>query len=106
MKTNKPKSALARLFEEWKEADRQQEIAWQELIEFAQKYEDVAGTWRKLQHYCHLEGPVDRQLFLNRLAGIESPPELKARSERRKKKILELTNLEIPPLPPEQAYEK
>ena len=49
MKTNQPKSALARLFEEWKEADRQQEIAWQELIEFAQKYEDVAGTWRKLR---------------------------------------------------------
>jgi hypothetical protein len=105
MKTDQPKSVLAGLFEAWKEADRQQEIAWQELVEFAQKYQDVAGTWRKLRHYCHLEGPVDRQLFLNRLAGIESPPELKARSERKKKKILELANLEIPPLSPEQPYE-
>jgi len=83
MKTNQPKSALARLMQEWKEAEKEKDAAWQRLKEFAAKNQKNPRTWEALCHYQFLRGPVDKQLFLNRLAGIESPPELEARSEHR-----------------------
>src|SRR5262249_54529092 len=80
MKSNQPKSALARLFEEWNEVDRQREAAWLHLKEFVNDNEHRAGTMRNFFRW-RSAGPIDKQLLFNERQGIESPDELRRQSE-------------------------